>query len=321
MEQAVDQLATLPGIGRRTAMRLALDLLRREVHEVTRFSDAIRKLREEVRYCEECCNISDQPRCTICQDPGRDAGLVCVVEDIRDVIAIENTRQYKGLYHVLGGVIRPDEWIGSRRSEHTELFMRVQTGPVREVILALGTTLEGDTTGFYLNRRLAGMGVLVTMLREASALAAISTRPMRSPWAVVLPTANPTNRASADSVSEVHARMKLSVVIVNYNVRPTWSNACVPYGGALEGLYGRGVRGGQPEHRRQRGDGAGKFPKVNLMANTENVGFRRANNQAIRASNAASMSCCSTRIPWWVRTSFRKVITFLDAHPKAGGWA
>ncbi|HOZ39617.1 MAG: recombination protein RecR [Flavobacteriales bacterium] len=164
LEQAVDQLATLPGIGRRTAMRLALDLLRREVHEVTRFSDAIRKLREEVRYCEECCNISDQPRCTICQDPGRDAGLVCVVEDIRDVIAIENTRQYKGLYHVLGGVIDPMNGVGPDDLHTLELFTRVQTGPVREVLLALGGTLEGDTTGFYLNRRLAGMGVLVTTI-------------------------------------------------------------------------------------------------------------------------------------------------------------
>ena len=105
LENAVDQLATLPGIGRRTAMRLALDLLRREPEEVARFSEAVRKMRDEVRYCDVCCNISDEPKCAICRDPNRDASLVCVVEDIRDVIAIENTRQFKGLYHVLGGVI------------------------------------------------------------------------------------------------------------------------------------------------------------------------------------------------------------------------
>ena len=107
LENAVDQLATLPGIGRRTAMRMALDLLRRDVAAVQRFSEAVRRLREEVRYCAECCNISDQPVCGICASPSRDRGVVCVVEDIRDVVAIENTHQFKGLYHVLGGVISP----------------------------------------------------------------------------------------------------------------------------------------------------------------------------------------------------------------------
>ena len=151
LEAAVDQLATLPGIGRRTAMRLALDLLRREPQEVTRF-------------CEVCCNISDEPRCAICRDPNRDAATICVVEDIRDVIAIENTRQYKGRYHVLGGVISPMDGIGPEDLNTRQLMERVQDGTVREVILALGTTLEGDTTGFYLNRKLNERGVTVTML-------------------------------------------------------------------------------------------------------------------------------------------------------------
>ncbi|MFN6178936.1 MAG: recombination mediator RecR [Flavobacteriales bacterium] len=164
LEHAVDQLATLPGIGRRTAMRLALDLLRREPQEVARFSDAIRRMRDEVRYCEVCCNISDEPRCTICRDPHRDGGLICVVEDIRDVIAIENTRQFRGLYHVLGGVIDPMEGVGPDDLNTPQLMDRVRSGVVREVLLALGGTLEGDTTGFYLNRRLVEAGILVTTI-------------------------------------------------------------------------------------------------------------------------------------------------------------
>ena len=164
LEHAVDQLATLPGIGRRTAMRLALDLLRREPQEVARFSDAIRRMRDEVRYCEVCCNISDEPRCTICRDPHRDGGLICVVEDIRDVIAIENTRQFRGLYHVLGGVIDPMEGVGPDDLNTPQLMDRVRSGVVREVLLALGGTLEGDTTGFYLNRRLVEAGIMVTTI-------------------------------------------------------------------------------------------------------------------------------------------------------------
>lgn len=164
LENAVDQLATLPGIGRRTAMRLALDLLRREPHEVARFSEAIRNLRENVRYCSECCNISDRPVCDICANPARDGSIVCVVEDIRDVIAIENTAQFKGLYHVLGGVISPMDGIGPDDLSTRQLFDRMAKGGVKEVVLALGATLEGDTTAFYINRRLEGQGVQVSMI-------------------------------------------------------------------------------------------------------------------------------------------------------------
>lgn len=164
LEQAVDQLATLPGIGRRTAMRLALDLLRREVHEVARFSEAVRRLREEVMYCRECCNISDSPLCSICADPRREPTLICVVEDIRDVIAIENTLQFKGLYHVLGGVISPMDGVGPDDLHTAELMQRLDKGNVREVVLALGATLEGDTTSFYLHRKLSGKGAIVTMI-------------------------------------------------------------------------------------------------------------------------------------------------------------
>lgn len=164
LENAVDQLATLPGIGRRTAMRMALHLLRREPHEVARFSEAVRRLRDEVRYCSECCNISDRPVCEICADPRRERSLVCVVEDIRDVIAIENTRQFKGLYHVLGGVISPMDGLGPDDLNTRQLLERVERGGIVEVVLALGATLEGDTTGFYLNRKLRERGVEVSQI-------------------------------------------------------------------------------------------------------------------------------------------------------------
>lgn len=164
LEQAVDQLATLPGIGRRTAMRMALDLLRRQEHEVVRFSEAVRRLRTEAQYCTTCCNISDKPICDLCGDPRRDASLVCVVEDIRDVVAIENTTRYKGLYHVLGGVISPMDGVGPDDLHVNELVRRVEGGAVKEVVLALGATLEGDTTSFFLHRKLQASGVLLSMI-------------------------------------------------------------------------------------------------------------------------------------------------------------
>ncbi len=164
LDQAVDQLATLPGVGRRTAMRLALDLLRREPQEVIRFSEAIRRLREEVMYCSQCCNISDRPVCDICANPARDHSMICVVEDIRDVIAIENTRQFKGLYHVLGGVISPMDGVGPDDLNTKELITRIGQGGITEVVLALGATLEGDTTSFFLNRKLHELGVAVSMI-------------------------------------------------------------------------------------------------------------------------------------------------------------
>jgi recombination protein RecR len=148
LENAVDQLATLPGIGRRTAMRMALHLLRRDQHEVVRFSEAVRKLREEVRFCTECCNISDEPRATICDNPAATAPLICVVEDIRDVIAIENTRQFKGLYHVLGGVISPMDGIGPDDLNTRQLFDRVSKGEVSQG--------GGAGTGRHLGRRYHG---------------------------------------------------------------------------------------------------------------------------------------------------------------------
>jgi len=154
LANAVEQFATLPGIGKRTAMRLALYLLKQEKQDINQFSDAFIKLRNEIQYCSECYNISEEPICTICNNPARDENIICVVEDIRDVMAIENTSQYKGKYHVLGGIISPMDGIGPSDLTIEELVNRVSSSKVDEIIMALSTTMEGDTTNFYIFKRL-----------------------------------------------------------------------------------------------------------------------------------------------------------------------
>ena len=155
LEQAVQEFAKLPGIGRKTALRLVLHLLRQDTDEVVRFADTVAKMRREVKRCRVCHNISDSDTCPICSDPRRDASTICVVENIQDVMAVENTQQFTGLYHVLGGVISPMDGIGPADLEIESLVERVKAGGVKEVILALASTMEGDTTGFYIFRRLA----------------------------------------------------------------------------------------------------------------------------------------------------------------------
>ena len=155
LEQAVQEFAKLPGIGRKTALRLVLHLLRQDTDEVVHFADTVAKMRREVKRCRVCHNISDSDTCPICSDPRRDASTICVVENIQDVMAVENTQQFTGLYHVLGGVISPMDGIGLADLEIDSLVERVKAGGVKEVILALGSTMEGDTTGFYIFRRLA----------------------------------------------------------------------------------------------------------------------------------------------------------------------
>lgn len=150
LEKAVGEFAKLPGIGRKTAMRLVLHLLRQDNATVEAFSNAISTLKKEVKYCKVCHNISDTDVCRICSNPLRDATTVCVVENIRDVMAVENTQQYHGLYHVLGGVISPMDGIGPSDLEIESLVNRVKEGTVKEVILALSSTMEGDTTNFYI---------------------------------------------------------------------------------------------------------------------------------------------------------------------------
>lgn len=154
LENAVNELAKLPGIGRKTALRMALHLLKCNPIEVEYFGNAIIKMRNEVEYCIECGNISDSKHCNICASPKREKTLVCVVEDIRDVMAIENTGQFNGVYHVLGGIISPMDGIGPENLNLEPLWIRVQEDSVREIILALPTTIEGDTTNFYLYKKL-----------------------------------------------------------------------------------------------------------------------------------------------------------------------
>ena len=164
LEKAVGELSKLPGVGRKTALRLALHLLRQNESEVETFSSSILKMKQEIKYCSCCHNVSDTEICPICADARRDSSVVCVVENIQDVMAIENTQQYNGLYHVLGGVISPMDGIGPADIEIDSLVERVAQGGVKEIIFALGSTMEGDTTNFYISKRLANYGVLLTVI-------------------------------------------------------------------------------------------------------------------------------------------------------------
>lgn len=164
LEKAVAEFSKLPGIGRKTALRLVLHLLRQSVDDVEGFTGALSLLRKDVKYCRVCHNISDTDVCPICSNPRRDASTICVVENIRDVMAVENTQQYHGLYHVLGGIISPMDGIGPNDIEVESLVQRVAEGGVKEVILALSSTMEGDTTNFYISRKLAGHNVTLSVI-------------------------------------------------------------------------------------------------------------------------------------------------------------
>ncbi|MBU2649316.1 MAG: recombination mediator RecR [Bacteroidetes bacterium] len=170
LENAVNEISRLPGIGRKTALRLALFLLRLEESEVESFSDAIIRMRREIRFCSRCHSISDDEICEICQDDRRDKSLLCIVEDIRDVMAIEATQHYKGLYHVLNGIISPMEGVRPENLTLESLFTRVPAENIREVILALPTTLEGDTTNFYIYRKLQNSGVVISVIARGIAI-------------------------------------------------------------------------------------------------------------------------------------------------------
>ena len=162
LDNAIDQFAKLPGIGRKTALRLVLHMLRQEEADVTAFADALTILKREVKYCKRCHNISESELCPICADKSRDGSVICVVENIQDVLAIERTMQYKGLYHVLGGIISPMDGIGPSNLEIESLIERIRNGqsgkngeqPLKEIIFALASTMEGDTTNFYISRKL-----------------------------------------------------------------------------------------------------------------------------------------------------------------------
>lgn len=164
LENAVNEFSKLPGVGRKTALRLVLHLLRQNESAAVSFGEAIIKLRKEIRYCKVCHNISESNICPICSNPLRDESTVCVVENVKDVMSIENTHQHSGLYHVLGGLISPMDGIGPQDIEIESLVERVATGKVKEVILALSSTMEGDTTNFYIYRKLAPYDVKITLL-------------------------------------------------------------------------------------------------------------------------------------------------------------
>lgn len=164
LEKAVAEFSKLPGIGRKTSLRLVLDMLRRPEEEVSAFANALTDMRSNIKYCQVCHNISDTDICQICADRQRDASTICVVENIRDVMAVEHTQQYRGLYHVLGGIISPMDGIGPSDIEVDSLVERVAKGGVKEVILALSSTMEGDTTNFYISRKLSGYDVVVSVI-------------------------------------------------------------------------------------------------------------------------------------------------------------
>ena len=169
LERAVNEISRLPGIGTKTALRLALHLLRRSEGEVDALAQSLTNLRHGVRYCKCCHNICDADLCPICSSNGRDRGMVCVVENVRDVMAVESTMQFKGLYHVLGGIISPMDGVGPGDIEIASLVDRVAQGGIREVILALSPTMEGDATSFYIYRKLQDTGVSITAIARGVA--------------------------------------------------------------------------------------------------------------------------------------------------------
>jgi recombination protein RecR len=170
LENAVNEFAKLPGIGRKSALRLVLHLLRRDKEEVTAFGESLIQLRSEIKHCKICHNISDSDVCQICSNPSRNNSVICVVENIRDVMLFENTHQYNGLYHVLGGIISPMDGIGPNELEIGSLIERSESEDIVEIILALPTTMEGDTTNFYIFRKLKERPVKVTTLARGVAI-------------------------------------------------------------------------------------------------------------------------------------------------------
>jgi recombination protein RecR len=164
IENAVEELAKLPGIGRKTALRLVLHLLKSENESTRALASALERMRNEITYCQTCHNISDTEICNICANPLRDHSLLCVVSDIRDVIAIENTGQYQGVYHVLGGVISPIEGVGPTDLNISSLVDRIPGSEIKEVVLAVSPTMEGDTTAFYITRKMRDLSVKITTI-------------------------------------------------------------------------------------------------------------------------------------------------------------
>lgn len=169
IENAVNEFARLPGVGKKTALRLVLHLLKQDTAQVELFSETIARMRRQIKFCQHCHNVSDEDICTICANPARQGGIVCVVESIRDVIAIENTQQFNGVYHVLGGIISPIDGIGPDQLNIHSLVERVQQQGLSEVIMALSPTIEGDTTIYYLSKKLKDLPVKITTIARGIA--------------------------------------------------------------------------------------------------------------------------------------------------------
>lgn len=170
LTEAVEQLASLPSIGKRSALRLVLDLLKRSPEEIHRFSNAFIALKEHIQFCKKCGNICDDELCSICVNPSREHSVVCIVEDMRDILAIESTGSFKGAYHVLGGVISPMDGVGPDDLNITPLINRIESGDVEEIIFALSSTMEGDTTNFYLFKKISPLNIKVTTLSRGMAV-------------------------------------------------------------------------------------------------------------------------------------------------------
>lgn len=170
LEDAVNELSKLPGIGKRSAMRLALHLLKQDKNHVNRLGESLMKMREEMQFCEKCHNISEKNICNICQNPKRDDKIICVVEDIRDVLAIENTNQFTGLYHILGGLISPMDGISPSDLEISSLIERIKAENIQEIIFAMAATVEGDTTNFYIYKQIKGLGIKTSTLARGVAI-------------------------------------------------------------------------------------------------------------------------------------------------------
>ena len=173
IETTVNELASLPGIGRKTALRLALHILKKSEDDALRLGQSIMDMRKQVQYCEKCHNISDDDLCKICKNPRRKLHVLCVVEDMKDVMAIENTHQFDGLYHVLGGLINPLQGIGPSALKVDSLIQRIQEEAVEEIIFAFGANIEGDTTAFYISKRLKPLGVKVSSIARGIPLGVI----------------------------------------------------------------------------------------------------------------------------------------------------
>lgn len=169
LENAVNEFAKLPGIGKKTALRLVLHLIKQDTNDVTQFGETITKMREEIRFCSRCYNISDTELCNICSNTGRKQEILCVVENIRDVIAIESTQQFNGIYHVLGGIISPLDGIGPEQLNIDSLVQRIQKEDISEIIFALNPNIQGDTTVYYIGKKLKGINIRITTIARGIA--------------------------------------------------------------------------------------------------------------------------------------------------------